>query len=98
MTVPTSPANRPTSTFARPDCPEWCISDHRNEMDLITHEATAITPGISVMRTDCPDEGRIGKPVLYVHVEREIATWEDAGRLAHAILDGVDYLNGADQD
>jgi hypothetical protein len=97
MTVPTIPTNRPTSTPARPDCPEWCISAHRNELDLITHEAMEHAPGISVMRTDCPDEGRIGKPVLYVAVELELSTWEDAGRLAHAILDGVDYLIGADQ-
>jgi hypothetical protein len=90
-------------------CPDWCVVDHRGEfaaneaegfivMDLVTHEARAIAPGISVMRTDNIDEGRVGKPVLYVAVELEITTWEDAGRLAHAILDGVDYLIGADQD
>ena len=81
-------------------CPDWCVRDHAEDdprTDLILHQAPEHGYGIRLSRTDCPSEGRIGKPVLHVDVDLELTGWEDAGRLAHAILEGVDFLIGADQ-
>lgn len=101
MTVPTRTAL----------CPDWCLLDHTDDdprVDLILHQDDDHTDGITrkllgehtnirVSRTDCPAEGRIGEPALYVVVEAELTTWEQAAELARAILDGFGYLKGTDQ-
>jgi hypothetical protein len=84
-------------------CPEWCVTDHAGDDpadpvdNLILHQAAEHFPGVCVSRTDCPSEGRIGTPCLYVRVELELETWEQAAGFAHAVLDGFGYLAGADQ-
>jgi hypothetical protein len=96
----------------RDDCPDWCTDDHRADDerdDLITHMGDDHTDGtvrslldghrldIRVARTDCPSEGTVGVPSLYVRCEVELTTWEQAAELARAILDGFGYLKGADR-
>lgn len=107
-TVPNKPAQTP-ETVAEPICPDWCVADHVRDraayegegtgevMDLVTHEAAPMPFGLYVSRTDCPNEGRVGEPVLRVVLEVELKTWEEAAGLARAILDGFGYLQGAEQ-
>jgi hypothetical protein len=52
---------------------------------------------IRTARTDCPQEGTVGTPNLYVRCEVELTTWEQAAELARTILDGFGYLKGAEK-
>lgn len=92
-------------------CPEWCTFDHRADDvrdDLISHMSDDHTDGsvrelldarvdVRVARTDNLWEGTVGVPNLYVRVEAELTTWEQAAELARTILDGFGYLAGAEK-
>jgi hypothetical protein len=83
-------------------CPDWCTLDHSDDdpadpiYNLILHTSDAHACGLRVSRTDCPQEGRIGTPSLAGRIDVELTSWQEAAELAHAILDGFGYLEGAD--
>lgn len=84
-------------------CPDWCVTEHthdlRNPVDnLVLHEAPPLATGIRICRTDCPDEGRVGEPVLYVAVELELGTYQEAAEFAAAVLNGIFQLLGGGPD
>jgi hypothetical protein len=90
-------------------CPDWCVYDHDGEErdDLITHLGDEHTDGsvrdlldahrldLRVARTDDRHERTIGTPNLYVRIEAELTTWEQAAELARTILDSFGYIEGA---
>jgi hypothetical protein len=94
-------------------CPDWCTLTHDQDDDerdgLALHMGADHTDAtvrrlldahhleLQVARTDDVDEGTLGKPNLYVRVEVELTTWEQAAELARTILDSFGYLHGADQ-
>jgi hypothetical protein len=96
--------------IVRDDCPEWCTTDHGHDDlrdDLVLHQGDDHTDGVArtlldahqldlrVSRTDNLTDGTLGMPALYVRVEAELTTWEQAAELARLILDGFGYLKGA---
>lgn len=85
------------------NCPEWCVSEHAGDNpadpveNIMLHFSGERFQGVEVFRTDVPQEGTIGTPALRVAVDLELTTWQQAAELAHAILDGFGYLEGADK-
>ncbi|MBU2662855.1 hypothetical protein KOI35_04975 [Actinoplanes bogorensis] len=67
----------------------------RKMLDL--HPGGGTNLDLRVTRTDNRDEGTVGVPNLYVRIELELTTWEQAAELARTILDGFGYLDGADR-
>jgi hypothetical protein len=75
----------PRNWYLRPALAELVLVIPRRGTDSELRLADALDSigrlGISVMRTDCPTEGRGAKPVLYIAVELDLETWKQAGGL-----------------
>jgi hypothetical protein len=104
-------AGSATGRVVRDDCPEWCTTDHGDDDvrdDLVLHQGDDHTDGVvrklldahqldlRVSRTDNLTDGTVGTPALYVRVEAELTTWEQAAELARAILDGFGYVGNVE--
>jgi hypothetical protein len=95
----------------RDDCPEWCTFDHGDDDvrdDLVLHQGDDHTDGVArklldahqldlrVSRTDNLTDDTVGRSALYVRVEAELTTWEQAAELARTILDGFGYVGNVE--
>jgi len=58
--------------------------EHRHRLDVRVTSTTNLLPD---------EEGE--EPTLYVQVEAQLTTWQQAAELARTILDGFGYLKGA---
>jgi hypothetical protein len=92
----------------QPACPDWCTLTHDPEDDarddLALHMGDdhtdetarklldAHTLEVRVARTDVLSEGRTGTPNLFVRVDAELTTWQQAAELARTILDAFGYV------
>jgi hypothetical protein len=93
-------------------CPAWCTLTHdpaddiRDDMalhmgvdradDMVRELLDEHRVEVRVARLDCLSEGKLGTPNLFVRVEAELTTWEQAAELARLILDGFGYVGNVE--
>lgn len=79
------------------NCPTWCVVNHKYELstpmdDLVLHESAEIAAGVRIARTDCPEEGRVGKAVVHLDDDIDLEDMTQARALIFGILTGMGQI------